>query len=523
MRQSDTDMTTTDGLHPGTAWHRRIAIIGAGFSGLGMAIRLKQEGIEDFVVLERANEVGGTWRDNTYPGCQCDIPSYLYSFSFAPNPNWTRSYPLQAEIREYLQRCAEEFGVMPQIRFGHELQDASWDEAVRCWRLKTSQGVLSADILVAGVGGLSAPSTPDIPGLERFEGTVFHSSAWDHEHDLDGERVAVIGTGASTIQFVPRIQPSVGALHLFQRTPPWVLPDRDRPIAEGERRLFRTVPPLQRLARAALYWAHEATVFVTIVDRRLAKLLERQGRRHLRLQVQDAMLRAKLTPSYTVGCKRILLSNEYYPALTRPNVELVTDPIREVRARSIVTRSGAEREVDTIILGTGFKVHDHPAFARVRGRDRRTLAEEWQGSPRAYLGTTVPGFPNLFLLVGPNSAGGFNSIVFTSEAHINYVMGCLDKMDDEGLESVEVRRGVYEAYNRSVDNRLRESVWNAGGCQSWYLDANGRNNVWWPGFTWRLWQRTRHFDVDRYSVRTRGMGAARTDGGPTPVHSPAPR
>jgi len=501
----------TDGRRSNTAQQVRVAIIGAGFSGLGMAIRLKQEGIEDFVVLESANEVGGTWRDNTYPGCQCDIPSYLYSFSFAPNPNWTRSYPLQAEIREYLRRCAEEFGVVPHIRFGHEVQDAAWDEATHRWRLETGQGALSADVLVAGVGGLSAPSTPDIPGLERFEGTMFHSSAWDHENDLDGKRVAVIGTGASAIQFVPHIQPQVSTLHLFQRTPPWVLRDMDRPIGARERRLFRRVPLLQRLVRTLIYWAHEATVFVTIVDRRLAKLLERQGRKHLRSQVSDATLRAKLTPNYTVGCKRILLSNEYYPALTQPNVELVTDPIRGVRARSILTRDGVEREIDTIILGTGFKVHDHPAFAQVRGRDGRTLAEEWEGSPRAYLGTAVPGFPNLFLLVGPNSAGGFNSIVFTSEAHINYVMACLEEMDDRGLESVELRREVYEAYNRRVDDRLSESVWNAGGCQSWYLDANGHNNVWWPGFTWRLWQRTRRFDIDRYSVRTRGSTGVLSD------------
>jgi cation diffusion facilitator CzcD-associated flavoprotein CzcO len=502
--------------------HVRIAIIGAGFSGLGMAIRLRQEGIEDFVVLERADEVGGTWRDNTYPGCQCDIPSYLYSFSFAPNPDWTRSYPLQGEIRDYLRRCAEEFGVMPHIRFGHELSDATWDESSRRWQLETPHGSLSADVLVAGIGGLSAPSTPEIPGLERFEGTMFHSSAWDHEHDLDGERVAVIGTGASAIQFVPRIQPSLARLHLFQRTPPWVLPDMDRPISDRERRLFRKVPLLQRLLRMAIYWGHEATVFVTIVNRRLAKLLERQGRRHLQSQVTDATLRGRLTPDYTVGCKRILLSNDYYPALMQSNVELVTDPIEEVRERSILTRDGVEREIDTIILGTGFKVHDHPSFGRVRGRDGRTLAEEWQGSPRAYIGTTVPGFPNLFLLVGPNSAGGFNSIVFTSEAHINYVIECIEKMDERGLESVEIRRDVYEAYNRGVDERLSESVWNAGGCQSWYLDANGHNNVWWPGFTWRLWQRTRRFDIDRYSVRAGGVRGARTSGA-TAERSSAPR
>ena len=478
--------------------HTRIAIVGAGFSGLCMAIRLKQEGIEDFVVLERADEVGGTWRDNTYPGCQCDIPSALYSLSFAPNPDWTRFYPRQAEIRDYLRRCAERFGVLPHIRFGHDVVGAAWDEDALRWGLETSGGSLTAEVLVGGMGGLSEPAAPEIPGLDGFEGTVFHSAVWDHDHDLSGERVAVIGTGASAVQFVPRIQPKVGKLNLFQRTPSWVMPDPDRPFRDIERRLFRKLPVTQRLLRAGIYFAHETTVLGTIVNRRLSKLFELIARRHLRRQVADPELRAKLTPGYTLGCKRITLSNTYYPALTAPNAELVTDSIREVRPHSIVTADGAEREIDTIILGTGFKVHDNPAFARVRGRNGQTLGEAWQGSPRAYLGTAIAGFPNLFLLVGPNSAGGYNSILFTTEAHVNYVMSCLREMDEGGVEAVEVRPDVYEAFNRNAEERLRGSVWNKGGCASWYLDENGRNGVWWPGFTWRLWQRTRRFDPAEY-------------------------
>jgi cation diffusion facilitator CzcD-associated flavoprotein CzcO len=293
----------------------------------------------------------------------------------------------------------------------------------------------------------------------------------------------------------------VGALHLFQRTPSWVMPDPDRRVSRLERRLFRALPPAQRLLRAALYFAHEATVLGTIIDRRLSKALELIARRHLRSQVAEPELRAKLTPSYTIGCKRITMSNTYYRSLTRPNAELVTEPIREVRARSIVTADGAERELDTIILGTGFKVFDNPAFSRVRGRDGRTLDQAWGGSPRAYLGATIAGFPNLFLLVGPNSAGGYNSIVFTTEAHVNYVMACLREMDERGLRAVEVRPDVYDAFNRDTDQRLDGSVWNAGGCASWYLDSNGRNGVWWPGFTWRLWQRTRRFDPSDYELR----------------------
>jgi cation diffusion facilitator CzcD-associated flavoprotein CzcO len=481
--------------------HHRVAIIGAGFSGLGMAIRLKREGIDDFVVLERAAEIGGTWRDNTYPGCQCDIPSVLYSFSFAPNPNWTRTYPLQAEIRDYLRRCATEFGVLPHVRFEHEVLSATWEEEPRRWRIETSHGDITADVTVGAQGGLSNPSVPDLPGLEDFEGTRFHSAHWDHDHDLTGERVAVIGTGASAIQFVPKIQPKVGRLHLFQRTPSWVMPDPDRPLTSFEHRLFERVPAAQRAVRGLVYVLMEGTVLMTMVDKRLAKGMQSIARRHLRSQVRDPELRRKLTPRYTIGCKRITMSDTYYPALAQPNAEVVTDGIREIRARSIVTSDGREREVDTIVLATGFHVHDAPGFDRVRGRDGLTLAEAWKGSPRAYLGTTIAGFPNLFLLVGPNSAGGFNSIIFTSEAHINYALNAIKAMDRHRLSAVEVRSDIYDAFAREAEEKLRHSVWNEGGCQSWYLDPNGRNGVWWPGFMGSLWRRTRRFDLSEYRLQ----------------------
>jgi cation diffusion facilitator CzcD-associated flavoprotein CzcO len=476
----------------------RVAIIGAGFSGICMAIKLLEKGIDDFVVLERADEVGGTWRDNTYPGCQCDIPSNLYSFSFAPNPNWSRFFPLQEEIRDYLRRCAADFGVMPHIRFGCMVVGAAWNEDEKAWRIETTQGPLTADVFVGGMGGLSEPALPEIPGLESFKGTLFHSSQWNHEHDLSGERVAVIGTGASAVQFVPEIQPKVGKLHLFQRTPSWVMPDPDRPVKDFERRMFRAVPLTQRAVRAFLYFAHEVTVFGTIFNRRLAKAAERIGRRHLAQQVPDPELRDKLTPRYTLGCKRITMSDTYYPALSQPNAELVSDAIREVRPGSIVTADGTERKVDTIILGTGFKVFNHPGFTAILGRGGRTLGDAWEGSPRAYLGTTIAGFPNFFMLVGPNSAGGFNSIIFTTEAHVNYAVQGILAMDRNHAAAVDVRPEVYDAFNRATEKRLRESVWNEGGCHSWYLDENGRNGVWWPGFTLRLWQRTRRFDVGDY-------------------------
>ena len=478
--------------------HHRVAIIGAGFSGIGMAARLLKEGIDDFVVFERADAVGGTWRDNTYPGCQCDIPSVLYSFSFMPNPNWSRVYPLQAELREYLRRCANELGVMPHIRFGHEGLGATWNDNDRVWELQTSKGPFTANVLIGGMGGLTEPSLPEIDGIESFEGTMFHSSRWNHEHDLSGKRVAVIGTGASAIQFVPEIQPQVGRLHLFQRTPAWVMPDLDRPLGERERRLYRRVPAAQRAMRALTYLSLEATVLGTIYDRRLARLLQRVADRHLESQVPDPELRAKLTPSYTIGCKRITMSNTYLRALTEPNAEVITEPITEIRAHSIVTADGTEREIDTLICGTGFRIFDNPGMAMIRGREGRSLTEAWEGSPRAYLGTAVPGFPNLFFIVGPNSAGGFNSIIFTSEAHMNYVIEALRTMERKGVDAVEVRPEVYEAFNRDTERRLATSVWNEGGCASWYIDENGRNDVWWPTFMARLWQRTRRFDASSY-------------------------
>jgi len=312
--------------------HVRVAIVGAGFSGLGMAIRLKQTGRDDFVVLERGEDVGGTWRDNTYPGAACDVPSHLYSFSFAPNPNWTRAYSPQAEIRAYLRRCAARSGILSHLHFGHEALDASWDEGERRWRIATGRGPFTADVLVLGNGPLAEPSVPAIPGLDRFAGAMFHSARWDYGHDLSGERVAVIGTGASAIQFVPQIAPRVGRLTLFQRTAPWIVPRLDRPISAGKRALYRAAPIAQRARRTAIYWQHELGALGLVYRPHLMAGAERIAREHLEAQVADPALRATLTPTYTMGCKRILLSDDFYPALTRPNVEVVTDRIRAVRA-----------------------------------------------------------------------------------------------------------------------------------------------------------------------------------------------
>jgi cation diffusion facilitator CzcD-associated flavoprotein CzcO len=480
----------------------RIAVVGSGFAGLGTAIRLHQSGIDDFVVLERAGELGGTWRDNTYPGCTCDVPSHLYSFSFAPNPDWSRSFSPQPEILAYLRDCADRFGVRDHIRFDHGVEAARWDETTQRWRIETTQGVYIAQVLVLGTGPLSEPATPDLPGLGDFAGTVFHSARWDHDHDLRGERVAVVGTGASAIQFVPLIQPEVAELHVFQRTPPWVMPRADRELRPTERWLLRHVPGFQKLWRGAIWGGREALVWA-LVRPKVLRRLQRLSERHLERQVADPELRAELTPDYTIFCKRILLSNDWYPALTQPNVDVVTAGIAEVRPHAIVTTDGVEHPADTIIFGTGFQVTDPPAASRVWGREGLLLKDAWRDGMQAYLGAAIAGFPNLFMLIGPNTGLGHSSMVFMIESQITYLLDCLRTMDDQGLATVEVRPEVQAAFNADVQSRLVDTVWNAGGCRSWYLDDHGRNTTIWPTYTWRFRQRTRHFDLASYDRKAR--------------------
>ena len=484
----------------------RVAILGAGFSGLGIAIRLKQRGQNDFVVIERAADVGGTWRDNTYPGCACDIPSHLYSFSFALNPHWSRMYSPQGEIWDYLRRCAERYGVLPHIRWNNELLDASWNEEGQCWHITTTQGRFTANIFILGNGPLSEPSLPSIPGIESFEGVTFHSSRWKHDYDLTGKRVAVIGTGASAIQFIPHIQPYVSHLFLFQRTPPWILPRLDHPIPSWQRTMFRILPITQRLARARIYWRQELIALGFIQRPALLENGMKIARRHLFRQVSDPALRAKLTPQYMLGCKRILLSDDFYPAITQSNVEVITDRIREVRANSIVTEDGLEREIDTLICGTGFHVTDAHLPHCVHGRGGQSLAENWQEGSRAYLGTTVSRFPNLFLLIGPNTGLGHNSMVYMIESQITYILDCLRKMERRHLRAVEVRPEIQEAFNTEMQQRMQSTVWTTG-CSSWYLDASGHNTTLWPGFTFEFRRRTRHFDLQRYDFRKTSQGS----------------
>jgi cation diffusion facilitator CzcD-associated flavoprotein CzcO len=482
--------------------HHRIAIVGTGFSGLGMAIRLKQEGEHDFVLLERADDIGGTWRDNTYPGCRCDVPSHLYSFSFAPNPNWSSTFSPQSEILDYLKDCAERFEVMPHVRFETELESASWDNDDEIWRIETSQGAMTANVLIAAQGPLSDPSLPAVPGIETFEGTAFHSAQWNHDHDLTGERVAVIGTGASAIQFVPEIQPAAAQLHVFQRTAPWVIPHRNRPLKRWERAIYRLFPPAQLAMRAGIYWARESFV-LQFRHRAVGKLLERIPMTHMRRQVKDPELRRKLTPDYRIGCKRILPTDEWYPALAQPNVEVIAGGLTEVRPHSVVAEDGTEREVDTIIFGTGFHVTDVPIADRVRGRDGRSLTETWNGSMQAYKGTTVAGYPNLFFLVGPNTGLGHTSIVFMIESQVAYVLDALRTMRRRGARTLEVREEAQIAYNAELDRMTDDTVWVTGGCTSYYIDRNGHNSALWPTYTWPFRRQLREFDTVAYTLGAR--------------------
>jgi cation diffusion facilitator CzcD-associated flavoprotein CzcO len=479
---------------------REVVIIGAGFSGLGMGIRLKRAGVDDFVILEQGAEVGGTWRDNTYPGAGCDVQSHLYSFSFEPNPDWSRAFATQPEIQAYLVRCAEKYGLRPHLRFGVTVTGGRFDEDAGVWTLSTSAGELRARFVVSACGGLSRPAYPDLPGLDRFAGRTFHSARWDHAFPLAGKRVAVVGTGASAIQIVPAIAPEVGRLFVFQRTPAWILPKRDPPIPPWRRRLYRRVPALQRFVRAAIYVQRELTC-VMFQRPALVAPAELLARRYLARSVRDPALREKLRPRYRLGCKRVLPTNDFYPALQRPNVELVTEGIREVTPAGIVTCEGREVALDAIVLATGFQAAEQVAPFGVYGRGGRDLDAAWADGAEAYLGTTVAGFPNLFLLVGPNTGLGHTSMVLMIEAQIRYAADAIRTIGARGWRWADVRPDAQARYNRRLHARLARTVW-ASGCDSWYRTRAGRNTTLWPGFTFEFMARTRRFDPGAYEVAT---------------------
>ena len=479
-----------------------VVIVGAGFAGLGMAMGLIEAGIDDFTVLEKAQDVGGVWRENSYPGCRCDVPSHLYSYSFAPNPDWSSRFSGQAEIWDYLRRVARERGADRRVRFDHEMLAASWEQSERRWRIETNRGELTARVLVTAIGQLHEVAIPELPGIERFQGVAFHSATWDHDYPLEGKSVAVIGTGASAIQFVPKIQPQVAKLHVFQRTAPWVLPRHDRPIGAFARRLHRAWPWTQTAKRSMIYLMRESLLIGFAKLPRLMPLAEWVSRVMIARQITDAELRRKVRPTFKLGCKRVLLADDYYPALDQPNVDLITSDVKEIREHSIIDGDGIERQVDAIIYGTGFHVTDTAIGHLVTGRDGMTLDQQWQGSPRAYLGTAVPGFPNLFLLTGPNTSIAHTSLIFLAESHIRYVVDCLRTMRVDALETVEVKPDAWNAYSEEMQRRSKRTVWLTGGCSSWYLDRNGLNTVLYPDFTFKFRWRTRRFDSGSYITST---------------------
>jgi cation diffusion facilitator CzcD-associated flavoprotein CzcO len=475
-----------------------VAVIGSGFGGLGAAIRLRQTGVSDVVIFERANDLGGTWRDNTYPGCRCDVASNLYSFSFATNPKWTNTYSYQAEIWQYLNDVAEKYQLRDLIKFDHDVLDVSFDALSNQWRLTTSQGEYFARCVVLATGGLAEPRLPDIEGLYAFDGPVMHTAQWDDTVDLIGKRVAVIGTGASAIQTVPEIAPLVGTLEVFQRTPSWVLPHLGRPVIERTKKLFSTLPLAQRLVRSWGYWRRELMVLGFVKDPRRMTKAETMSREHLERQVSDPLLREKLTPTYRLGCKRVLISNDFYPALASDNVTLVTDAITSIEPNGIRTSDDSFHECDVLILATGFFVTDNPMTTKVHGAMGETLSNAYRGNLDNYKGTTFPDFPNFFMLGGPNTALGHSSIIFMIESQLNYVTKAVRAaLDDHAL--IEPKAHIAARWTRELQAKLPGTVWDTG-CSSWYLNDAGVNTTIWPDFTFKFRSATRHFDPRDHKI-----------------------
>ena len=463
-----------------------VAIVGGGFGGVGAAVMLEREGYEDVTVFEKGERVGGVWQANTYPGAACDIPSHLYEFSFAPN-SWSRRFSPGGEIRAYVEGVARRFGVLDKIRTATEVTSASWDEASGRWRLQTSAGPHEADLLVTACGQLSVPKVPRLPGLDDFEGPAFHTAEWRHDVDLAGRRVAVIGTGCSAIQVVPAIQPEVAQLDVYQRSPGWTFPKGDREYSSLARAAFKRLPALRRLDRASIFAFNEFGAAAMTSQRWLLPVLRAIGKRQITSAISDPELRHKVTPTDEIGCKRIMLTDDWYPTLTKPNVELVAERVEAVTATGIRDATGAERPADAIVLATGFASHDFVAPMEIAGRGGRTLAEEWGEVPRAYLGLAVPAFPNMFLLYGPNTNGGTGSVVNTLECGIGHLLAALRELEASGSSRIEVRPDAAEAFDRELRAALAKTVWHSG-CSNWYVDENGADPSQWP-WTWSAYRR----------------------------------
>lgn len=467
-----------------------IVIVGAGHSGICAAINLLKAGVRDFVILEKADGPGGTWRYNTYPGCACDVTSTMYSYSFEPNRHWQRTFSGQQEIQGYIEDTFRKYGLDSYTRFGTEVLSYTFDDTTDRWHVETSDGeLLTPRVVIAGIGALHNPNTPEFQGIEDFSGELLHSARWE-DTDLTGKRVAVIGTGASGVQIVPAIAGKAAKVSVMQRTAQWVLPKHDRPLNSIERFLFRALPATQKVYRYLSYWYHELAI-IAFMHPPLLRIVRWMSLRHLAKQVPDAALRQRLIPDFTIGCKRILLSSDYYPALLRDDVELVTDKITRFERNGLRTEDGTLHEVDVVVFATGFATDNRLADEKIVGRDGLTIQHAWRDGMRAHLGTTIAGFPNFFLMMGPNSGGGSQSILFVIEAQAHYIAQCVRLMRSRGLARLEVREDVQRDFNVKIHARLARSVWNSGGCDSWFLDRSGQNRQAWPGSSVNYWRHTR--------------------------------
>ena len=497
---------TTDDTACTRPVHTRALIIGTGFSGLGMGIALQQQGV-DFLILEKAADVGGTWRDNTYPGCACDVPSHLYSFSFEPKPDWKHLFSFQDEIWAYLKGVTDKYGLRRYIIFDSLVERAHWDDTECRWHVFTADGrEYVAQFFISGAGALHIPLIPDVGGRDEFEGAAFHSAQWDHGVELAGKRVAVIGTGASAIQIVPEIVGTVAELQLYQRTPPWVVPRSNGRLPQPLRRAFETVPGLRLALRNGIYWGLEIGLAYGMTKRpSVLRAVELLGKWNIRRHVADPALRRKLTPTYRAGCKRILYSDNYYRAVADPRTEVITDRIARLTRDGIVTADGTERKADVIVFATGFHVTDSYTYVDVKGPHGEDLVDRWnREGVMAHRGIAVADVPNVFFLLGPNTGLGHTSVVFMIESQIRYVAQAIAAVDEAGAQALAPTRAGQDRFNAELQEKLGHSVWNTGGCRSWYLDEHGSNRTLWSGYTWQYWLATRRFKPGEY--RFSGLG-----------------
>lgn len=489
------DLTETQFIKKNT----KIAIIGAGFGGLATAIQLLKRGIKDFVILEKATDVGGTWRENQYPGAACDVQSHMYSLSFAPKSDWTKRYAEAPEIFQYIQDLIQEYNLKKFIQFDTEVISTRFDEQAHAWEISIkNQSALHSQFLIFASGPLHIPQIPKIKGIEKFKGEVFHSSSWNHAYDLNGKRVASIGTGGSAIQYTPEIAPKTKQLYVFQRTAAWVIPRDERAYNALDKKLFAQYDWFRKLHRARLYWSNESRV-VPIVKPQMMRLGQKLAEAFIRFQVKDKEIAKKLTPDYTMGCKRILVSNRYFPTFNRKNVELVTDSIQEITENAIVTKDGQVREIDCLIYGTGF-ITDPRIYLKdfkCYGENGIELKEAWKEGAESYYGISTKGFPNLFQLLGPNTVLGHNSVIFMIESQVNYILQLIEAVEKSKTKAIVVKDVVQEEFNRKIQEKFAGTVWQSG-CVSWYQQEGGKNFSLWPSYTWKYWLETKNANLADY-------------------------